>query len=106
MFQTEHLLLTFRLMSLPPGVPRKAMEVQAVERLPDHRTRYLDYEGPISGGRGSVRRIAGGSFSVLAAEGENLRIALTSPELCATLELSMCDVGETTELQVSEWNLR
>lgn len=30
------------------------------ERLPDHRRLYLDYEGPISGGRGEVRRITSG----------------------------------------------
>ena len=29
-------------------------------RLPDHRRIYLDYEGPVSGGRGTVRRVAGG----------------------------------------------
>ena len=29
-------------------------------RLADHRPRYLRYEGPISGGRGSVRRLARG----------------------------------------------
>jgi len=28
----------------------------------DHRLRYLDYEGPISGGRGSVTRWDAGSF--------------------------------------------
>ena len=31
------------------------------ERLPDHRREYLDYEGPVSGGRGHVRRIASGT---------------------------------------------
>jgi hypothetical protein len=28
------------------------------ERLPEHRRVYLDYEGPVSNNRGSVRRIA------------------------------------------------
>lgn len=27
------------------------------ERIADHRARYLDYEGPIGGGRGTVRRL-------------------------------------------------
>jgi hypothetical protein len=31
-------------------------------KLLDHRPGYLEYEGPISGGRGSVRRVASGSF--------------------------------------------
>jgi hypothetical protein len=33
-------------------------------RLPDHRRVYLEYEGPISGGRGEVRRVAQGNASV------------------------------------------
>ena len=31
-----------------------------LERLPDHRRHYLDYEGPVSGNRGHVRRVASG----------------------------------------------
>ncbi len=31
--------------------------------LGDHRRAYLDYEGPISGGRGSVKRWDAGDFS-------------------------------------------
>jgi hypothetical protein len=31
-----------------------------LEQLPDHRREYLDYEGPISGGRGSVSRVEAG----------------------------------------------
>jgi len=30
-------------------------------RLPDHRQLYLDYQGPISGDRGSVRRLNRGT---------------------------------------------
>ena len=41
------------------------------ERLPDHREAYLEYEGPVSGGRGTVRRIADGSLEIIA-ERENL----------------------------------
>lgn len=35
-----------------------------IQRLPDHRPMYLDYEGEISGGRGSVTRAKGGSHIV------------------------------------------
>ena len=34
------------------------------EALPDHRRDYLDYEGPVSGGRGHVRRVASGTCEV------------------------------------------
>jgi hypothetical protein len=32
-----------------------------LERLPDHRREFLDYEGPLSGGRGTVRRVEAGT---------------------------------------------
>ncbi|MBI1312570.1 hypothetical protein GC176_14855 [bacterium] len=45
-------------------VPRNAASIP-VERLPDHRSAYLDYEGPVSGNRGTVRRIDTGEFTLL-----------------------------------------
>ena len=35
--------------------PQAGVEIPC-EALADHRLAYLDYEGPISGGRGSVTR--------------------------------------------------
>ena len=35
-----------------------------LERLPDHRRAYLEYEGPLSGDRGAVKRIASGVCTV------------------------------------------
>lgn len=35
------------------------------ERLADHRRLYLDYEGPISGDRGEVCRVAAGEYRLL-----------------------------------------
>jgi hypothetical protein len=34
------------------------------ERLPDHRELYLEYEGPIPGGRGAVKRVLEGSLEI------------------------------------------
>lgn len=31
--------------------------------LPDHRLIYLDYQGPVSGNRGNVHRVVGGTFT-------------------------------------------
>jgi hypothetical protein len=39
-------------------------ESAAAERLPDHRLAYLDFEGPIAGGRGTVRRVAAGEYDL------------------------------------------
>jgi hypothetical protein len=40
--------------------PRQFYNDWNVESLPPHRKEYLTYEGPISGGRGSVQRVATG----------------------------------------------
>lgn len=53
-------LPTWRLAAWEEG----AFVVEAV-RLPDHRRAYLDYEGPISGGRGRVKRVASGVVEIL-----------------------------------------
>lgn len=61
LLETETLLTTWRLLQ-PPAADTEV----AAERLPDHRRRYLTYEGPVSGDRGSVTRIAAGTFEDLA----------------------------------------
>ncbi len=47
-------LATWRLPAWPPS------EGMVATPLPDHRRVYLQYEGPVSGGRGEVRRVATG----------------------------------------------
>ena len=46
-----------------PEPPRPGVEIQC-EALGDHRLAYLDYEGPISGDRGSVVRWDRGEYAV------------------------------------------
>lgn len=48
---------TWRLLS----EPRPSGTVEA-ERIADHRLHYLDYEGPVSGDRGTVARFDAGTF--------------------------------------------
>src|SRR5258708_29361975 len=42
----------------------------------DHRPAYLDYEGPVSRGRGSVRRWDEGTFEWLEDESHRVRVRL------------------------------
>ena len=44
-----------------PQPPRPGARIEC-EALADHRPAYLDYEGPISGGRGSVTRWDRGTY--------------------------------------------
>lgn len=53
-----------------------------VKKLPDHRAAYLDYEGPISGGRGRVRRVAAGMYELLETDARHWLVRLAgSPDL-------------------------
>jgi hypothetical protein len=62
MFETSpgSALATWRLLTWPvqPGA--------ALIPLPNHRRAYLTYEGAVTGGRGTVRRVASGLHEVIA----------------------------------------
>ncbi len=49
----------------------------AAEPLPPHRLLYLDYEGPVTGNRGNVRRVVSGSYCVGESAEEELHIRLS-----------------------------
>jgi hypothetical protein len=54
------------------------------ERLPDHRLDYLDYEGPVSAGRGTVRRWDIGTFELVHETDREWIIRLKGKRLCGT----------------------
>jgi hypothetical protein len=56
-------LISFRLWERPDSVTCTGFEA---ERLADHRPEYLDYQGPVSGGRGRVERLAQGVCTGIA----------------------------------------
>lgn len=60
---------------------------QLVTALPDHRLIYLDYEGPISGERGSVRRVAVGTYELLTDSPTAWAIRLNGASLSGELSL-------------------
>jgi hypothetical protein len=65
----------------------------AAESLPDHRLAYLTYEGPVSGGRGTVEQWDRGTYELLASTGDGLVIRLAGQRLAgaATLRRSQDD---------------
>lgn len=71
-------LVTFRVVD--PAATDLLRDVRpwasTVARLPDHRLVYLDYEGAISGGRGSVSRLASGALEWLCSADGSLRVRL------------------------------
>jgi hypothetical protein len=60
MFETApgSLLMTFRFPRWPPGARMGAVH------LAEHRRDYLEYQGPLSGARGEVKRVGQGSCRV------------------------------------------
>ncbi len=59
----------------------------AARMLADHRPIYLSFEGPISGGRGSVRRVAEGVYQTIEWSAEHVRVLLTGDQLVGEVAL-------------------
>jgi hypothetical protein len=65
----------------------------AAEPNADHRPFYLDYEGPVSGGRGRVFRWATGKFDWVEDVPERVRIRIASDRYTGPLTLEMAEDG-------------
>ena len=70
------------------GFPDKATEAQ---RLANHRLAYLEYEGLVSGDRGKVTRVEGGTCEWLRALADSVQVRLTGAKLAGTLTLTLDD---------------
>jgi hypothetical protein len=57
------------------------------ERLPDHRRLYLTYEGPVSGGRGLVKRVAAGTVRLRTNPDQNQLLVVFDHEKYLILPL-------------------
>jgi uncharacterized protein (DUF736 family) len=66
-------LITFR---LPCPLASIDGAGRSVTRLPDHRVRYLEYEGDLGAGRGSVRRVSRGSATIDAITADAIEITV------------------------------
>ena len=72
--------------------PRPGRSISG-EQLPDHRLAYLDYEGPVSGNRGTVSQCDGGAFDVIARTETKWEVYLRGRQLDGQLTL-VADPGE------------
>jgi hypothetical protein len=68
-------------------------------RLPDHRCAYLTYEGPVSGGRGEVRRVEEGSYQRLVANRQHRRVRLHGRKMTGLVELRKNETSDGWSLQ-------
>jgi len=82
MLEGESMLRTWALESEPAmGSSSAALE------LPDHRLDYLDYEGPVSGQRGSVTRFDRGTYTAIRQSDDELVIEVNGEQLRGTVTL-------------------
>ena len=58
---------------------------------PDHRLAYLDYEGPVSGGRGSVTRWDQGTYELEHHSDDELAVVLAGRRLAG--RATLCRLG-------------
>jgi hypothetical protein len=77
MFERDGALATW-------GVPSTDFTVpQTARKKPDHRPAYLDYEGPVSGDRGSVRRVRSGTYRLCESAPDRWVVVLDEVETIA-----------------------
>jgi len=67
-------LATWHLPCLPADLP--PARAVAAEKLADHRAAYLDYEGPVGGNRGEVRRVAAGMYETTHLDADHWQVRL------------------------------
>lgn len=66
--------------------PAEGMEI-AAEALADHRLAYLDYEGPVSGGRGTVARWDQGAYQLISQRENEWIVDLSGERLSGRVTL-------------------
>lgn len=83
MLEREGVLKTWAL-----DAPLAAGPERDARPLPDHRTAYLEYEGPVSGDRGSVHRIDEGVYVPVEWTDDLVRVRLEGRQLVGEVLLT------------------
>jgi hypothetical protein len=89
MLEQHDVLLTWALAS-PPDTTG-ALDAC---RLDDHRVIYLDYEGEVSGGRGSVTRWDQGDYEMIGASDQRLCARVSGKRIQGDIELAQTASAE------------
>jgi hypothetical protein len=88
MLEAAGALRTWRL-----ATPPSAQVPVLAEAIGDHRSHYLDYEGPVSGGRGVVRRWDAGTLEWLPSTAVQLCFRLEGAQVRGECSLSRRESG-------------
>jgi hypothetical protein len=95
MLEQETFLRTWRLSE----EPNKIGSIMA-EELPSHRKHYLDYEGPVSGNRGTVLRWDIGTYQTLSDSENQIEIKLAGEKIHSLAVLSRKTQDDCWEFQL------
>ena len=90
MLEKEAALRTWRLLKAPGGPG-----VMTAEPLAEHRLAYLDYEGPVSGNRGTVQAFDRGEYSLVDETADSLVVRLRGAKLCGQAKIGRFSDAET-----------
>ncbi len=92
MLERAGVLQTWALATLPG----ESIEPISAIQLPDHRLEYLEYQGPVSGHRGTVKHVERGEYEVLDDSPSTLKIKLAGQSLnvVATLRASATEPNQ------------
>ena len=85
MLEHGSVLVTWQLPVPPAGLEQ--IESVGARKLPDHRTAYLSYEGPVSGGRGRVDIADEGEYELIADDENHWLIRLNGQIVRGRFEL-------------------
>jgi len=95
-------LASWRLMAAPEALEQVPSEHEPeglpAEQQPDHRREFLTYEGPVSGGRGDVRRVDHGCVTLVDRSPGHVTFTLAGQRLRGTFTLRHVEGGR--------WELR
>lgn len=89
---------TWRLLA-DPGLPQIEFPAEA---LPDHRLLYLDYEGPVSGNRGTVTRWDHGTADVQVDEPDDYCVLVRGHRWQGNLRLQKIAENRWTLMKTAE----
>jgi hypothetical protein len=90
MLERERVLATWAL----PEPPEAGRELDA-DALPDHRMAFLEYEGTLSGGRGSVTRWDRGEFDQIEWSDTRLVVDLRGEQRACRATMERSDDEQT-----------
>lgn len=91
MLENEASLRSWRLLTDPKGL--MGGDAISAEAIPDHRKVYLDYQGPVSGDRGSVSQWDAGTFALAGETPTAIGLELAGKHIQGFFKMT-CEDGQ------------